>query len=1008
MVSNFNSDNGLPQNTVKDIRFDNAGFLWIATENGLMRYDGFLFKLFSSPGTEGLNNRIVRLNSNTENRLFVIDVNGTLAEIGGGRIRDMIRKNYYGSMFTTLSLGSQLPYSLFTKLMNQGFFTGVINSGLEEILPLKNNQYFLIYSDRIVLYDETRLVYELTFPSRQKSGLFKLHEKLIMLDPGLGFFLLDQKNRQWVKLEDDTDIPDYASMSLYWKNHQPHPFLIFRNQLFDLDLVGKSIRARLLIDSLVHKSSITCIEYDSNAHHYLVGTESEGLFLYQKSFFKNLQGAGRNKAYYGQYPLNDQFILTNNGDIVGAGIPPSGSPVKKFNNYIITDPPGNIYYSSGDTVIKYDKVSGNTIPLFNDYGSGMFVLDYLKDTLWMINSNGIYYHTNGKNITSLRFPFNPNNLPYAMARISQSRFIFGNCLGLFVFEPSSTKIDTLLWLPQKCVRTLWKYKDKIFIGTYGDGWKVWDGHKVTNMPLDKKNYLLYAHCFLRDKNNYLWITTNRGLFKFFMPDVEKYLEGKLSSLYSYQFSKDEGLQNTEFNGGCFPCYVQLQNGFTSLPNLGGLVWFKPEETEHNLSGSQILIDLLDADNRTIDLAKEPIVIEHNTKILRMEVSSPFFGNEINEPIEYRTFGVDTNWKLLNRFNPVIRFTTLPAGQYKVELRKPKGFGGAYIYKSVAFTVKPPWYFSALALIIWGILFIILIMGFIRIRLARYRKRQIVLKKLVGEKVAELKVANTIMKENITKLEAYQKELIKRDRNRSLFLKIISHDLIGPLRFMSMLGRQIEKDKDHVDKQYLLESLKDINTSSESLLLLSMDLLNWISYEKGNLTLTYENFNLYPVIKDKLDLFRKQAENKNIELICSCPEVFFIENEKNIIKIIIHNLLSNAIKFTCRGRVEIAARQTNDLFILSVSDTGQGMSAQRINKLLHNNFIQSTVDTENKIGHGLGFLIIRDLIAITKGKINIQSTEGQGTCITIEWPARNGRTGLLNRTEVNRIKPDALY
>jgi ligand-binding sensor domain-containing protein len=69
-IINYTTENSLPQNTVKDFHFDNAGFLWIATEDGLVRYDGSVFKNFSVAAVHTLNNRITSLNYGMDKRLF--------------------------------------------------------------------------------------------------------------------------------------------------------------------------------------------------------------------------------------------------------------------------------------------------------------------------------------------------------------------------------------------------------------------------------------------------------------------------------------------------------------------------------------------------------------------------------------------------------------------------------------------------------------------------------------------------------------------------------------------------------------------------------------------------------------------------------------------------------------------------------------------------------------------------------------------------------------------------
>ncbi|MGE5521396.1 MAG: sensor histidine kinase [Candidatus Dadabacteria bacterium] len=988
-ITNINSENGLPQNTVKDLHFDNAGFLWIATENGLLRYDGYVFKTFSSHDVEPINNRIIRLNCNPGNQLFAIDINGTIAEISNGKITVVRKGSFNHPLSPIISLGNQLPASLFMRMDQDSNLFEQENSILENFIAINDDEYYVVYDKAISLYKKTERKDVFSFPTANRHEVFSINGQLFVLDYSGGFYVFELIKKQWRKVTNGTGFNKLGALDIIWEHHYNLPFVAYNDRLYELNFTGDKLVSTLLIDSLAVHSNITSVEVDSITRQYFIGTQNEGLFIYRKKVFKTLLSDHQKKAYYGQLALNDNYILTNRGDIVGQGPGrPVSGPIERFSNYLISDKRNNLYYASGDTVFKYTAYDRKSRVLFVDRKSEMIVLNFYKDTLWMINSNGIYYHVNGNNFTSKVFTLNQNNIPYVVDRLNPGILLFGNCMGLFTYQPSTRKIDTILFYPQRCVRSIWRYNDKIFIGTYGEGWKVWTGNKIFNMPLDVKGYLLYSHCFIKDESNYLWIPTNHGLFKYYLPDIENFISRKSSTLFSFYYSNNDGLENSEFNGGCYPCYVKLNNGYYSLPNLSGLVWFKPAEVELPQNSNQIYINRIEVNNELREIKDELLSLPGSTRILRIEVSSPFFGDQNNYPIEYRTFGVDTTWKLLNRFTSAVRYTTLPAGNYHLQIRKPLGFGRPYLMTSFHFTIKPAWHASPVAIAFWILLLILLLMLIMRARVHRYKEKGFALQKMVDQQVREIKEANIKLEQNVEILQKYQQELIKRDLTQSRFIRIISHDIIGPLRFLMMTTTQIEKHQDTIDKQFLLESLGDIKNTGENLLSLSVDILNWINYQKENINIVYERFNLHQVLQEKVQLFDGMAKRKSVQLSYECANPFFIQNDLNVIKIIVRNLLTNAIKFTRKGKVFISSGIKDESYYLAVKDTGIGMSEAQVKNLLGSEFVQSTSDTENTKGYGIGFMIIRELVAGTKGTMQIESIKGQGTTITIKWPLQS--------------------
>ena len=107
------------------------------------------------------------------------------------------------------------------------------------------------------------------------------------------------------------------------------------------------------------------------------------------------------------------------------------------------------------------------------------------------------------------------------------------------------------------------------------------------MPLDKRRYLLYAHCFIPDDDGYCWISTNRGLFKAKVDELINAYEKNSSTVYYHYFGKNDGMDMIEMNGGCTPCALQLRNKTLSFPTMDGLLWVDPEKAKPILPDGEI-------------------------------------------------------------------------------------------------------------------------------------------------------------------------------------------------------------------------------------------------------------------------------------------------------------------------------------------------------------------------------------------------------------------------------------
>jgi len=238
---------------------------------------------------------------------------------------------------------------------------------------------------------------------------------------------------------------------------------------------------------------------------------------------------------------------------------------------------------------------------------------------------------------------------------------------------------------------------------------------------------------------------------------------------------------------------------------------------------------------------------------------------------------------------------------------------------------------------------------------------------------------------IVQLEEEIQESTKANKIKSEFLANMSHELRTPLNaiigFSGILNNKL-KDKDDV------ELTQHINASSHSLLTIINDILDLSKIQDSKFTIEAYAFNAYDEILEHSQQFQGISTQKYIAFNNSISkelQATFFGDWHRISQIIL-NIISNALKFTPDyGKVNYTAEYKDGALILSVSDTGIGMSTAVQDKIFKP-FVQADGSTTRRYGGtGLGLSITQSLVERMNGTIDLVSKEGEGTIFTVSIP-----------------------
>ncbi|MBN2214347.1 MAG: PAS domain-containing protein [Bacteroidales bacterium] len=236
------------------------------------------------------------------------------------------------------------------------------------------------------------------------------------------------------------------------------------------------------------------------------------------------------------------------------------------------------------------------------------------------------------------------------------------------------------------------------------------------------------------------------------------------------------------------------------------------------------------------------------------------------------------------------------------------------------------------------------------------------------------------------LRRNSEKLNNANLTKDRFLQVIAHDLKNP--FHTILGycELLRKKIDIYDKSKIKEFVNIIDLSVRSNYALLDNLTEWSRVQRGVIQFSPEKVDLYNVILDANELFYLAAERKGIRLVNRIKPDTEITADINMLRAIIRNLVSNAIKFSGQNTdIILSAIEKGKEFIISVTDSGLGMSEEMIREKLDKDCCTSMPGTDNEKGTGIGLSICKDFISRHNGRLMIRSKEGEGTTISFTIP-----------------------
>ena len=1023
---NITIEDGLSQSTVETIYQDSKGYIWIGTNDGLDRYNGYEFKHYKHDKYDKnsiANNYIVDIIEDKNGYIWVSTIGG-LSRINPDK--DEI-KNYYSKE-------------------DSG---NLSNSNLWQILCTKDNRLIASTIDGLNVYDKnkdkfTRILYkEGELPSQY---IYSLEEDInghIWVGTDNGLVELD-KDLNIVKSYQDA-IGDSDVYNVYDDSKGNIWVCTLDNGLFKINLDDKSVENYKNNNSKISipSNNVRDIISDSEGKLWIATDKGLCTFDYEREEFITYN----KKSYQSNSLIDDEIfcLLKDSSGLIWIG---TYSGISRFNpnsnfTHFKLDPYDNnsisgnvihgIYEDDDKTLwIGTNKsgvniINGESIKHLNKENSNI-VSDLIEDITGF--KNYIFIGTNeglsvlvkndktAKNYTITNYTTKdglPSNKIRSLFIDSKGYLWIGTNKGLAILDTNNNKIIDITYIldemgvSDKFIRAVYEdSKGNYYIGCFLEGglikinpntkeYKIYknienDDSSISNNSIRYINEDLYGNILVgtshginilnlsTDKFNHytekdglinntiygILVDKNNGIWMSTNAGISKL---STEDATFKNFTITDGLQSNEFNGrACF----KSKDGNMYFGGINGFNVFNSQDIELSTFEPKVIFDNFEI-NGTNKKDISNIKFKSNENNIKINFFTNDYKNTKTTQYYYKLEGLENEWNMTNSNSLV--FANLGSGDYTLKIKTITQHGVMSDESSVHFTINPPIWRSNYAICIYLILIIISIL--------RYMHKVNTLDRLVNERTNKLR-------KEMEKNEQLFKKVLSLEQNKNNYFVNLSHELRTPLNVLSSINQLIKeftKKDNFITPEKLSYYMGIMDRNCSRLLSLINNLIDHTKIENNSYIINKKDEDIVYLVEETVLDMKEYIEEKGLELIFDTDiEEKVIRCDKVDIERCIINLVGNAVKFTPEGGlIEVLLQDLDDKVKIIVKDNGIGISEEN-QKIIFDRFNQVVDESsEQKGGSGLGLTITKQLITLHNGEIYVESEVGVGSEFIIILP-----------------------
>jgi len=562
--------------------------------------------------------------------------------------------------------------------------------------------------------------------------------------------------------------------------------------------------------------------------------------------------------------------------------------------------------------------------------------------------------------------------------------------GVYFYDSSDiTQFNTSDGLPLNAIRGIYIDRDEpetIWFSTEGRGISRFKNGEFSTINSSDGLFDDLIHTITEDNNGRLWMSTNRGIFYIYKKEANELIDGELNSILSVVFNRNNGMRNSEANGGAQNTFINRADGRLLYATQGGIAIINSEQINDDATLPIPHIASLQAGNEIFN-NQSLIELESGTQDFTIQYTGFEYMNPERISFRYKLEGYDKDWIEAGSQRSA-SYTNLPPKKYRFLLTASNNHGQWNPeYASISINIKPFFYQQAW---FWILISIFIVFGIYQIHKTRVRnleKKEFELQKLVKFRTAELESEKEAVLAKQDVIEKQKSELLRMNQAKDKFLSIIAHDLKGPFGGVLGITKVLNDELNHLDKKQIQEFVKVLNDSSENIYKLLENLLGWANLQTNTIKPTFQDVDAESAIYKALKIFGPIAIDKGIDIITNCDRNTTVRADVNMLDTIIRNLISNAIKFSFpKGIIKINAFRRDEQVCFEVVDKGIGIPDHDLAKLFEIDTHFTSKGTSNEGGTGLGLILCKEMAETMNGTIEVISQSGHGSIFTFVLPA----------------------
>jgi signal transduction histidine kinase/ligand-binding sensor domain-containing protein/DNA-binding response OmpR family regulator len=1027
LFENFTANDGLIDERIHCIFQDSKGWIWIGTDYGITRFDGYEFAPFqiNSPESHVLSSSLIRriIEDNAGNIWIGTEMQGLFKIDQGKNILRQFRDQglSHNSIWDIVEdgsgklwIGTENGINLFDPLTEQvdQAISSEVNERLAGLwirkLLIDHTDRLWIGSDKgITLLDPDLMSFEAFLEEDSEPrvnevwDIFQDREEQIWVGTYLGGLKkYDDRSRSFSDIWLGTDNPRAITVRAIAQDKKGDLWFGTRGGLFSFDYVSQNIRFYGNEEnnpySLVHNSVLYL--FSDKKGDLWVGTRNGLSFL------------NFNKRSFGYLSSSGKEPVLNNGEVWVIW------EDDRENLWIGTESGGVNIYDSKQQRVQYlttmEGLSQNCIKAIHPDQLGNVLIG-----TYMGGVNQYNPHT-GVNRIFMHQPEDPESISdndiWAIFRDSRERIWIGTSRGLDLFnaqkgtfsrEGEKYQLGSANMIFEDPVGDLWVYsadiekltrispdgsfekfdihtramcevgQAEIWMATMGNGLVCYDlstgvFKEYTTADGLSSNIL---HGIININDRYLWISGNNGISRF-----------KLSDRTFTNYYNSDGLLNNKFNYGAF---CRLKGNSIAFGGQQGVDFIFLDRVQENQYLPPVVLTGFRIFNREMDLhdlEEGQLILNHRQNMITFSFAALNYANSYKNRYKYFLEGFDEEWNDIGT-SRMATYTNLDHGEYVFRVIGSNN-DGVFNTRGLSFnlTILPPfwktwWFRSLVILCLLGLFFSL----FMMIRNREMLKQQLIFERETARKIKEV------------------------DRLKHQFFMNISHEIRTPLSLiLGPVNRMIGSTALSAPQK---EDLHVIKRNANNLNKLVNQLLDYRKLETGNMKLQLRRGNFTVFVRDLVESFRYSAEEQHLELTAKISNDSMVRwFDSEIIEKILNNLIFNAIKYSNPGGSVVVT--VSSLFAdeiehgssllppldpdkmpsqeyakIRVIDTGIGIEKRELPRIFDRFRRISKDDSIHASGSGIGLALTKEMVILHHGHIRVKSALNKGSKFTVYIP-----------------------